>query len=47
MVQNKEISIEMITQIATLAAKAAVDEILEGKHKDIYTRHKGETTGMK
>ena len=32
----------MITQIATWAAKAAVDEILQGKHKDIHTRCRGD-----
>ena len=42
MVQNKDILIEMITQIATRAAKAAVDEILQGKQKDIHTRHRGD-----
>ena len=44
---NKEISIEIIAKIAMLAAKTAVDEILEGKQEDIYTRHRGEITGVK
>ena len=42
MLQNKDISIEMITQIAMWAAKAAVDKILQGKHKDIHTRCRGD-----
>ena len=33
MANNKENSIEMIAQIATLAAKTAIDEILEGKKR--------------
>ena len=35
MANNKEISIEMIAKIAMLAAKTAVDEILE--RKPVYT----------
>ena len=37
MAQSKEISTETIAQIATLAAKTAIDEILKRKHKDAYT----------
>ena len=47
MANNKEISIEMIAKIAMLSAKTAVDEIFERKQEDIYTRHRGEITGMK
>ena len=32
----------MITQIAMWAAKAAADKLLQGKHKDIHTRHRGD-----
>ena len=47
MANNKEISIEMIAKIATFAAKIAIDEILERKQEDRYTRHRGDITGMK
>ena len=47
MANNKEISIEMIAKIAMLAAKTAIDEIPERKQEDIYTRCRGEITGMK
>ena len=47
MANNKEISIEMITKIAMLAAKTAIDEILERKQEDIYTRCRGGITGVK
>ena len=47
MANNKEISIEMIAKIAMLAAKTAIDEILERKQEDIYTRCRGEITCMK
>ena len=36
MANNKEISIEMITKIAMLTAKTAIDEIFERKQADIY-----------
>ena len=47
MANSEEISIEMIAKIGTLAAKTAVDKILERKQEDIYTRCRGEITGMK
>ena len=47
MANNKEISIEMIAKIATLAAKIAIDEILERKQEDVYTRCRGGVTSMK
>ena len=47
MANNKEISIEMIAKIATLAAKTAIDEILERNQGDKYTRCRGGITGMK
>ena len=43
MVQNKDISIEVITQKAVWTAKSAIEKIFQGKHKDIHTRHRGET----
>ena len=46
MANNKEISIEMIGKIAMLATKTDVDEILERKQEDRYTRCRGEITGM-
>ena len=46
MVTNKEISIEMIAKIS-VGSKTALDEILERKQEDIYTRHRGGLTGMK
>ena len=36
MANNNEISIGMIAKIAVLAAKTAIDEILERKQEDIY-----------
>ena len=47
MANKNEISIEMIAEIATLAAKTAVDKICERKQEDIYTRCRGGVTGMK
>ena len=47
MATNKEISIEMIVKIAMLAAKTAVDEILERKQEDKFTRHTCHIPGMK
>ena len=47
MANNKEISIEMRAKIAMLAAKTAIDKILERKQEDIYTRCRGQVTGMK
>ena len=47
MAQSKEISIETIAQIATLAAKTTIDKILKRKHKDAYTRNRGDITSMK
>ena len=47
MTDKKEISIKIIAQIATLAAKTAVEQILERKQESIYTRHRGGITGMK
>ena len=47
MANNKEILIEMIAKIATLAAKTAVYDILERKQEDIYTRCRCEITGVK
>ena len=44
---NKEISIEMIAQIAMLAAKTAIDEILERRQEEVITRCRGVITGMK
>ena len=37
----------MTANIATLAAKTAVDVTLERKQKDIYTGHRGKITGKK
>ena len=38
----------MIAQIAMLAAKTAVEEILEGgRHEDIFTRCRGDIKGMR
>ena len=47
MANNKEISIEMIAQIATLAAKTAVDEMLERRQEEVFTRCRDGITGMK
>ena len=48
MANNQEISIEMIAQIATLAAKTAVEEILEERrHEDIFTKCRGDIKGMR
>ena len=47
MANSKEISIEMIAKIATLAAKTAVEEILERKQEVIYTRCRCKLTGVK
>ena len=47
MANKKEISIEMIAQIATLAAKTAVDELLERRQEEVFTRCRGGITGMK
>ena len=47
MANDKEISIEMIAQIVTLAAKTAVDEILERRQEGVFTRCRGGITGMK
>ena len=47
MANNQEISIESIAQIATLAANTAVEAILERKHEDVFTRHRGDIKGMR
>ena len=47
MANNTEMSMEMIAKIAMVAAKTAIDKILERKQEDIYTRHRGGITGMK
>ena len=47
MANNKEISIEMIAQIATMAAKTAVDELLERRQEEVFTRHRGGISGVK
>ena len=41
MATNKEISVEMIAQIATLSAKTAIEEILERRQEDVFTRCRG------
>ena len=47
MANNQEISIEMIAQIAMLAAKTAVEEILERRrHEAIFTRCRGDTKNV-
>ena len=38
MANKKEISIKMIAKIAMLAAKTAVEEILETRQEDVFTR---------
>ena len=45
MANNKDISIEVIAQIATLAAKTAVDEILERREEELFTRCRDGITG--
>ena len=47
MANNKEISIEVIAQIATLAAKTAIGEILERRQEEVFTRCRDGITGMK
>ena len=47
MATNKEISIEMIVKIATMAAKTVINEILERKQEDKFTTCTGGLTGMK
>ena len=47
MANNEEISIEMIVQIATLAAKTAIDEILERRQEEVFTRCRDAIKGMK
>ena len=48
MANNQEISIEMIAQIAMLAANAAVEVILERRrHQNIFTRSRGDIKGMR
>ena len=47
MANKNEISIEMIVQIVTLAAKTAVDEILERRQEEIITRCRDGITGVK
>ena len=44
---NKEISIEMIAHIAMLAAETAIDEILERRQGEIFTRCRDGIKGMK
>ena len=47
-IANKnEISIEMTAQIATMAAKTAVDEILKRRQEEVITRCRDGITGMK
>ena len=47
MANNKEISFGMIAQIATLAAKTAIEEILERRQEDVCTRCRGDIKGMR
>ena len=47
MANNKEISIEMIAHIAMLAAKTAVDEILERRQEEVVNRCRDGITCMK
>ena len=48
MANNQEISIEMIAQIAMLAANAAVEAILEWRrHQNIFTRCRGNIKDMR
>ena len=47
MANNKEISIDVIAQIATLAAKTTIDKILERRQEDVFTRHRGDIKGMR
>ena len=47
MANKNEISIEMIVQIATMAAKTAVDETLERRQEEVITRCRDGITGMK
>ena len=47
MANNKEISIEIITQIITLALKTTVEEILESRQEDLFTSHRGDIKGVR
>ena len=47
MANNKEISIGVIAQIAMLAAKTAIDEILERRQEEVSTRCRDGITGVK
>ena len=47
MANKNEISIEVIVQIATMAAKTAVDEILERRQEELSTRCRDGITGVK
>ena len=47
MANNQEIYIEIIAQMATLAANTAVEVILERRHEDIFTRCRSDIKGMR
>ena len=48
MATNQELSIEIIAQIAMVAANAAVQAILkERRDEDEITRYRGDTRGMR
>ena len=47
MANSEEISIEVIAQIAMLAAKTAVGEILERREEEVFSRCRDGIKGMK
>ena len=47
MANSKEISIEVITQIAMLIAKTAIGEILERRQEEVFSRFRDGIKGMK
>ena len=47
MANSKEISIEVIAQIATLAAKTAIGDILERRQEEVFSRCRDCIKGMK
>ena len=47
MANKNKISIEVIAQIVTMAAKTSVDEILERRQEELSTRCRDGLTGMK
>ena len=47
MANSKEISIEVLAQIAVLAAKIAVGEILERRQEEVFSRCRDGIKGMK